>query len=70
MTDEKITVDTSKYPMMYSSSYNGIKVVGDDIVHPCYCIEDSSKIEGGVTYFMLQATGFKLKSNKELPSIN
>lgn len=27
-------------------------------------------LEGGVTYFMCQATGFKLTSNKELPSAN
>ena len=27
-------------------------------------------LEGGVTYFMCQATGYKLTSNKELPSAN
>lgn len=27
-------------------------------------------LEGGITYFMCQATGFKLTSNKELPSAN
>ena len=28
------------------------------------------ELEGGVTYFMCQATGYKLTSNKELPSAN
>jgi hypothetical protein len=27
-------------------------------------------LTGGVTYFMCQATGYKLTSNKELPSAN
>ena len=27
-------------------------------------------LEGGVVYFMCQATGYKLTSNKELPSAN
>jgi hypothetical protein len=27
-------------------------------------------INKAVTYFMVQATGYKLKSNKELPSVN
>lgn len=35
--------------------------------YPYTCVPD---LKGGVTYFMCQATGFKLTSNKELPSAN
>lgn len=35
------------------------------LVYPYYGVKN---LEGGVTYFMCQATGFKLKSNKELPA--
>lgn len=33
-------------------------------------IDGISLIDKAVTYFMVQATGYKLKSNKELPSVN
>ena len=37
------------------------------IFYPCTPV---NSLEHGVTYFMCQATGFKLTSNKELPSAN
>lgn len=35
-----------------------------------YPYTSAPNLEGGITYFMCQATGFKLTSNKELPSAN
>ena len=37
------------------------------IFYPCVAVPD---LEGGIVYFMCQATGYKLTSNKELPSSN
>ena len=56
--------NTSKFPIMESSS-SGITQTNSGTFYPYYGVRTLS---GGVVYFMCQATGFKLKSNKELPS--
>ena len=60
---ETITVDGSKFPLMQSSNTEGIEK--GSVYYPCYSV---NSLTGGVVYFMCQATGYKLKSNKELPS--
>lgn len=57
------TFHLSKFPYV---KRNAITVdAGENTFYPYTPIPD---LTGGVTYFMCQATGFKLKSNKELPS--
>lgn len=58
-----ITINTTKFPLMKSSSLGITKTSA--LYYPYYGV---SNLTGGVVYFMCQATGFKLKSNKELPS--
>jgi hypothetical protein len=58
-----ITINTSKFPLMQNSTLGLMK--DSSVYFPCYGVASLSK---GVTYFMCQATGYKLKSNKELPS--
>ena len=57
------TFNTTKFPYVKRQP---IEVpAGEGAFYPYTPIPD---LTGGVTYFMCQATGFKLKSNKELPS--
>ena len=49
------------------STKTGINKVGD-IWYPYFGV--NNELTDGVIYSMCQATGYKLKSNKELPSIN
>ena len=58
-------IHSSKFPIMQSST-TGINKVGN-IWYPYFGV---SSLTGGVIYSMCQATGYKLKSNKELPSTN
>jgi hypothetical protein len=58
---EGTTLHTSKFPYVKRPP----KGTNTDKFYPYTPIED---LTGGITYFMCQATGFKLKSNKELPS--
>jgi len=44
--------------------------VGSDPAGSFYPYTADPELQGGVVYFMCQATGFKLTSNKELPSAN
>lgn len=67
--------DSTKFPIMSVSSDDliGINITGDGThVWPFYGVNGSINPTGreysGTTYFMCQATGYKLKSNKELPS--
>jgi hypothetical protein len=61
------TVDTTKFPLMLSDTL-GI-TNSNNTVYPFYGVNATDFNRGtGVVYFMCQATGFKLKSNKELPS--
>ena len=64
---ETVTIDGSKFPLMQKNDeeYEGIEKKSDDAYYPCYSVDS---LTGGVVYFMCQATGYKLKSNKELPS--
>lgn len=68
-TGEPITINTTKFPLM-KSDIPGICKTGGNIFYPCYGLSSIATQTGfsGVTYFMCQATGYKLKSNKELPS--
>lgn len=64
----------TKYPIVSSSNFNGSEILGNysggtDEYIKCVTKDtySGSKPINYVIYFMLQATGFKLKSNKELP---
>ena len=58
-------IQSSKFPIMQSST-SGINKSSDESVWYPYFGVDT--LNDGVIYFMCQATGYKLKSNKELPS--
>ena len=73
------SVDGSKFPIMnvnddvqnnaakYGSKKNGV-IIENDVFYPYYGVTLGENEDlGGVIYMMCQATGFKLKSNKELP---
>lgn len=62
---EEGTKNLTKYPLINSSQYNFETHSDTGYVHPYTLVEG---LTGGVTYFMCQATGYKLTSNKELPS--
>lgn len=74
------TVNTSKFPIIYTTENKNAIYSGNDTFYPVYNVSDSYYTEEngyadgypyknkGIIYFMLQATGAKLKSNKELPS--
>ena len=65
-----ININTTKFPLMASPDIRGVCKKANGIYYPCYGLESIATTSGfrGVTYFMCQATGYKLKSNKELPS--
>ena len=64
---EDLAINTTKYPIMLSET-SGVTKSGSK-TYPFYGASSSEFNRGtGVVYFMCQATGFKLKSNKELPS--
>lgn len=60
----KLTKDLSKFPLTKRSVPTSSS---NERFYPCEAVSDLS---GGVTYFMCQSTGYKLTSNKELPSDN
>lgn len=62
-TGDSLEFNTTKFPLM-SSSVSGITRTSA-VYYPYYGVPS---LTGGVVYFMCQATGYKLKSNKELPS--
>ena len=72
-----VTLASSKYPIMNinDDSKNVEKLPGvmpeGNVLFPYYgvTLNDGQEL-GGVKYVMCQATGFKLKSNKELPGPN
>ena len=68
-TGAELSVNTTKFPLMVAS-FKGICKKDNGIFYPCYGRDSITTGTGfsGVTYFMCQATGYKLKSNKELPS--
>lgn len=57
--------NSTKIPASFVSSDTTVKVV-DNIISPL--VACSNKSLNHVTYLMCQATGYKVKSNKELPS--
>lgn len=63
-----INMNLSKFPITKSdipSSDNNVNYyTGNSYFHPAYF---DNNLDGGIIYFMCQATGFKLMSNKELP---
>ena len=69
-----ILIHSSKFPLVQINNdfslTAGIHNTGSgdkDVWYPYFGVNE---LTGGVTYCMCQATGYKLKSNKELPSIN
>jgi hypothetical protein len=74
-TSKLITISSTKTPYIPSNLYNNIgeqKFIKDNIDYYRCCtpidIKQNTKYDGFVNYSMCQATGYKLKSNKELPS--
>jgi len=73
-------IDGSKFPLIpaisdteHSGVTNGLHVLKNDKeeitkVFPFYICPGTTIANEGVSYFMLQATGYKQTSNKELPS--
>jgi hypothetical protein len=57
-----VVLHTSKFPYVARPAIS--KIYSEKF----YPYTPTPTLTGGVTYFMCQATGFKLKSNKELPS--
>ena len=73
ITDE-ISISSTKVPYIPKDLYDAIgkfKFEGNKTYYRC-CdpieVSDGGKYDGFVNYAMCQATGYKLKSNKELPS--
>lgn len=69
-----IDISSTKLPYIPEDLYNEIgkkKFVGNNDYYRCctpISTSNNSKYDGFVNYSMCQATGYKLKSNKELPS--
>ena len=73
--DDKIVwvqdgVHTSKQPLIWETSYSDYKDHKEEgsLIHVLTKDNTSNLAYKGVVYWMLQATGYKLTSNKELPS--
>lgn len=60
-------VNLTKFPLCEDKNYT-YNVITANKATLFYPAEQVPELTGGVTYFMLQATGYKLTSNKELPS--
>nr|DAN37469.1 MAG TPA: hypothetical protein [Crassvirales sp.] len=56
--------DLTKFPLSKRGS------IGEGDTKSFFPYVAVPNLTGGVTYFMCQATGYKLTSNKELPSTN
>lgn len=74
-TSTDVTISSTKLPYIPDDLYNaiGIYAFGTDNNDYYRCctpadITNNTKYDGFVNYSMCQATGYKLKSNKELPS--
>ena len=67
-SETRVTFNTTKIPIMIvpNEEPEGT-IISSNTIWPYYGIHSSSFFSG-VTYSMCQATGYKLKSNKELPS--
>lgn len=68
-TAEHTNVNLTKQPIIYASDFNGYSTHSEDsfYIHPI-TLDNKKADYHGVVYWMLQATGYKLTSNKELPS--
>ena len=67
---DTLSINTTKFPIMVDPTTNTPPIgvtLSSTTIFPYYGV---NSLTGGVVYFMCQATGFKLKSNKELPSTN
>ena len=60
-------IQSSKFPIMQSSTLGINKDGNGSVWYPYFGV---AELNDGVVYSMCQATGYKLKSNKELPSTN
>ena len=67
-----VTLNSTKTPYIPENLYNnyGAGVSSTEDFRCCtpITVTNNDKLDGFVTYSMCQATGYKLKSNKELPS--
>jgi hypothetical protein len=61
----EVDIHTTKFPLMQTNEDNLGITKATNVYYP---VNGVSELTNGVVYFMLQATGYKLKSNKELPS--
>ena len=70
----EVSISSTKVPYIPEDLYNNIgkfKFEGNSTYYRCcdpITVSDGGKYDGFVNYAMCQATGYKLKSNKELPS--
>ena len=70
----EVSISSTKVPYIPEDLYNNIgkfKFEGNKTYYRCcdpITVSDGGKYDGFVNYAMCQATGYKLKSNKELPS--
>jgi hypothetical protein len=60
--DSANSKDLTKFPLTRRAD---VGTRSDNGFYPCVCVPT---LLGGITYFMCQASGYKLTSNKELPS--
>lgn len=71
--DKEVTISSTKLPYIPSDLYNRIgKYTSEKNESYFICctptdVSDGGKYDGYINYSMCQATGYKLKSNKELP---
>ena len=65
-TDNDVTYSSTKFPYSYASGDDAVTISSTGQYQPL--LKSSSNELNYVTYFMCQATGYKVKSNKELPS--
>ena len=69
--DNDVTYSSTKFPYSYASGDDAVTISSTGQYQPL--LKSSKQDSNGnelnyVTYFMCQATGYKVKSNKELPS--
>lgn len=66
---DNIAINSSKTPIVNANDWNTgyMPHSNDELYMHLYSVDDKNS-KSGVVYFMCQATGYKLTSNKELPS--
>lgn len=72
-SEAELKINSSKFPLIESSTDLGTGLdlnTNLKVYFPYYGISKEKMNNRGIIYFMCQASGYKLKSNKELPSPN